>query len=74
MFILVISHWNKLEKQAYDKRWGIPERYTLSKYLSLNESWKENALSMFKKFEGTKLTQIDLIVQNPILQITIFIL
>lgn len=67
MFILIISHWDKKHKQAFEDRWGIHPKYTLSKYLSPNENWKVNVATLFNKYKNqdVSLTEVSITVDKP---------
>lgn len=62
LFILIISNWNRKEKNVFDKKWGISSN--LSRYISQNDNWKENIRTSFKQIENTVLIETEKITIN----------
>jgi len=63
LFILIISHWDKTDKHAFDKKWGLTSN--LSRFLSLEETWKKNIGNLLCKFENTELQELKIEVPQP---------
>ncbi|HAD79809.1 hypothetical protein [Empedobacter falsenii] len=57
LFILIISNWNKKEKEIFDNQWGISSN--LSRYISKNDKWKDNIRNSFNTIENTVLIETE---------------
>lgn len=67
IFVLIVSHWDALDKKEYDLQWGLhSDRNTLSRYLSKDDKWKENIRLLFKDYEEIADKEvIELTVSKP---------
>ena len=57
LFILIISNWDKKEKERFDNKWGISSN--LSRYISNKDNWKDNIRSSFQTIENTVLIETE---------------
>lgn len=57
LFILIISNWDKKEKERFDNKWGISSN--LSRYISNKDNWKDNIRSSFQTIENTILIETE---------------
>ena len=48
LFILIIQEWDSKEKIEFDNKWGITSN--LSRYQSVNQSWKTNITTLLTKY------------------------